>query len=333
VGILGAGGYAGIGESFAVPDLDVASIAIDDSFGNANGQVDPGEPVNLVVTLNNPWRNAGQDVASATATLSSSTPGVAIGVATSHYGPIAAQGSAAGGKFFFTVASSAACGDALHFTMSINSSLGTTSRDFVLRVGGDTGDGTPITYPRTIPGGLAIPDNDLRGVTDSMTITDDLQISKLQFKIDDLPHTFTGDLAVGLKGPNGYGSDMAYIRGFFTGDGDGDNFVNTVFDDAAVNDLNLSGAADAPYTGTWTPAFNSSVWSLFGIPNLGPDPVGQLSRFTGLSSAGTWRVHVSDQANLDTGKLNQWSLIVTPRSFSCTPFAPGDRIFADGFEP
>jgi uncharacterized repeat protein (TIGR01451 family) len=126
-----------------------------------------------------------------------------------------------------------------------------------------------------------------------------------------------------FKAPNGYGTALDYVRGFFTGDGDGDNFTNTVFDDNAVNDINLSGEADAPYTGTWLPAFNSPIWNLFGIPNLGPDPEGQLSRVNGLSTQGTWKFHVADEALEDTGTVNSWSLIVTPTAFTCSAVVTG----------
>ncbi len=34
-----------------------------------------------------------------------------------------------------------------------------------MRVGASSGTDAPITYTKTIAGGLAIPDNDLRGVT------------------------------------------------------------------------------------------------------------------------------------------------------------------------
>jgi uncharacterized repeat protein (TIGR01451 family) len=132
-----------------------------------------------------------------------------------------------------------------------------------------------------------------------------------------------------LKAPNGYGTDLIYLRGFFLSGpsaGDGDNFVNTRIDDQATADLNQAQPAAAPFTGSWKPAFNSPIWSLFGIPNLGPDPVGQLSRINGQSTKGTWRVHVTDVINLNSGTLNSWSLIVTPRAFSCAPFAPAPLV-------
>jgi uncharacterized repeat protein (TIGR01451 family) len=322
-GIEGEGGYVGVGESFKVPYLDVATTTVDDSLGNNNGAIDPGEPILLTVGVLNPWHLAAQGVTGATATLASSTPGVTITQGSATYGAIPAQGTTTGTAFQFKLGPAAVCGQSLKFTLTLVSSLGTTSVDFVLRVGAAAGDGPPVTYTRTISGGgLAIPDDTLGGVTDSQTIPDDLEISALQFRLDSLTHTFTGDLAVGLKAPNGYGTDLIYLRGAFIGDGDGDNFTNTVIDQASTNDLNLSGSADAPFTGSWAPAFNSSIWSLFGIPNLGPDPVGQLSRLSGLSTQGAWSVHVADEAEADTGTLHTWSLIVTPKAFTCSLFTP-----------
>jgi uncharacterized repeat protein (TIGR01451 family) len=322
-GVVGAGSYVGVGESFKVPYLDVGPVAIDDSLGNNNGAIDPGEPIRITVNLLNPWHNTAFNVASATATLTSSTAGVTIVTGSSTYGAIPAQGTGGGTPFVFTVAPSAICGQSLKFTLTTVSSLGTNSVDFVLRVGTAAGAGTPMTYTRAIPDpGLAIPDDTLPGVTDSLSVPDDLEINNLDVRIDSLTHTFTGDLVFSFKAPNGYGTALAYMRGSFIGDSDGDNFTNTLFDDNSVNDLNLSGAADAPYTGDWLPAFNSPIWALFGIPNLGPDPVGQLGRVNGLSTMGTWKVHVADEAAEDTGTLHSWSLIVTPTAFTCSAFTP-----------
>jgi uncharacterized repeat protein (TIGR01451 family) len=325
VGLLGIGGYEGVGESFKVPYLDVQSVAIDDTLGNNNGAIDPGEAVRLTVTLRNPWRNAGQGVASAAATLTSSTAGVLVIDGASAYGPIPAQGSAAGDTFLITVPANAACGQSLHFSVATTSTLGAGSADFVLRVGAAAGNGAPVTYTNTP--NLAIPDNDILGVTDTFNITDDREIVDLKFRINSLPHTFTGDLTVGLKAPNGYGTDLIYLRGLFIGDGDGDNFTNTTIVEGAANDLNLSGAADAPFTGDWQPAFNGDIWTLFGIPNLFPDPVGQLaSRLVGQGTQGNWQVHLTDQAGLDTGTLNSWSLVVTPKAFTCAGVASGATV-------
>jgi len=320
-GILGAGAFLGIGESFSVPYLDIKTSTVDDSTGNGNGTIDPGETIGLTVDLFNPWRNAAMGVASATATLTSSTAEVTITTGSATWGAIAAQGITTGTPFAFTVAPSATCGQALHFTLTVTSSLGTKSVDFTLRVGAPAGTGAPVTYTRTIPGGLAIPDSTLPGVTDAMTITDDLEIQDVNFVVNDLPHTFTGDLVIGLKTPSGYGTSLIYQRGIFIGDGNGDNFTNTVIDGSSINDLNLSGSADAPFTGDWLPAFNSPIWALFGIPNLGPDPIDQLSYPNGGSTLGVWKLHVADEAEADTGQVNTWSLVVTPTAFTCSALA------------
>ncbi|PWU25345.1 MAG: hypothetical protein C5B48_01745, partial [Candidatus Rokuibacteriota bacterium] len=163
---------------------------------------------------------------------------------------------------------------------------------------------------------LAIPDSNLVGVTDSLAITDDFEIADLNFRLNSLTHTFTGDLTVMLRAPNGYGTDVIFRRGEFISlnTGNGDNFINTVIDDNATQDLNATTPANAPFTGSFTPAFNGSFFNTIGIS---PDPIGQLGRINGLSPQGLWTVHVTDESKADTGSLNSWSLIVTPKNFVC----------------
>jgi uncharacterized repeat protein (TIGR01451 family) len=321
-GLLGIGGFIGVGESFVQPHLDVQSVAVNDITGNHNGAFDPGETVNLNITLFNPWRGATRGIASATATLSSATPGVTIHTPSAAYGAIPAQGISSGRNFRVNLDPSAVCGASIRFTIHTTSALGSASADFVLRVGAASGSGAPVTFTQNIPGGLVIPDNNLRGVVSSQTISQDLQIAGIKFRLDNLTHTFTGDLTVGLKAPNGYGTDLIYQRGIFISsvNGDGDNFVNTVIDDHASNDLNLTTPSQAPFSGSWLPAFNSPIWNLFNPP-IPPDSVGQLGRLAGSSAQGVWRVRLSDQGFLDTGQLNSWSLIVTPVNFTCAPVA------------
>jgi subtilisin-like proprotein convertase family protein len=311
--------HQGIVESFTAPGLDVQSISVDDSLGNNNGAIDPGEPIKITVTLKNPWRSAAKNVASATAALTTATAGVTITDNSSIYGAIAAQGSAAGDVFQFTVPLAASCGQSLKFTITSTSSLGVKAVDFQFRVGTPNGTGAPITYTRTPGAPLAIQDNRPRGTIDSQTITDDFEIADLNFRVDSIPHTFPGDLTVGFKAPNGYGVDLiSFIGGAVAGGGDGDNITNMVIDNQAAGDILLATNAQAPYTGSWLPIANSPSWPTLGF---GPqEPVGELNKMNGASTQGTWRVLVSDQAAIDTGTLNGWSLIVTPTAFACNPF-------------
>lgn len=311
-------GHVSIGESFDVPYLDVQAVAIDDSIGNNNGAIDPNEPVKINVTLKNPWRSGAMTVSSATATLTCSTPGVTITDGSSAYPTLAPQGTAMGDSFQFTVPLAAYAGQALDFTITVNSTLlGTKAVNFKLRVGTPSGVGAPITYLSSP--NLAIPDNNNRGVSNGMTITDDFEIADLNFRVDNLTHTFPGDLSVLLRGPNGLGVDLiTALGGALSGGGDGDNIVNMVVDDAGTGDILLAPNAQAPYTGNWKPVFNSPTWAAVGFPAA--EPMGTMSRYNGLSTLGTWRVLAADQANFDAGTLTAWSLIVTPKAYTATPF-------------
>lgn len=322
------GGHLGIKESFEVPKLDVVDattdVTIDDASSNNNGALDPGEAVRISARLSNPWRAAAKGVASATATLSTATPGVTIYDADSTYGAIAAQGDAVGDSFLFTIAPTVPCGSAIDFTLTVTSALGTTQTTFRLRVGTATGTGPVVTYTKDPSPDVGIPDNFPHGVSDTISITDDFEIADLDLRFDSVTHTFTGDLTGMLRSPGGIGVDFMSLIGGLIDGGPGDNIVNMVIDDdvaaIAANDMVQATSAAAPYTKSWLPTFNSPWTTLAGFP--APDAVGNLSRYDGTSTAGTWTLHMSDQFLADSGTLNAWSLLVTPVQFSCTAFAP-----------
>lgn len=320
---LGYAAHVGVRESFVVPHLDVAGIAVDDGAGDGDGFIDPGETIAITVTLRNPWREPGKGVPSASATLSTSTPGVLIGDAVAQYGTIPAQGGAAGDPLTFTVDGEVRCGVPLEFELATTSALGHATVRFVLRVGAPVGTGTPITWRRTNPGGLTIPENTPTGVIDTLSVPDDLEIADVDFRVDSLLHTAIGDLTMALKGPSGLGMDLIFRPGAcdlfncFLGQNLGDNLSGAVFDDAATADLLLVGSGAAPFTGRWLPVFNSPAWGH-------PDPVGQLGRFNGSGTRGDWTVFVADHEINDLGSLDSWSLIVTPVAYSCCHAADSD---------
>lgn len=318
-------GHLGIGESFELPNLDVSTTTINDAApGNGSGAIDPNERVRLIVNLKNPYRGAARNVGSATATLTSSTPGVTIFDDTAVYPAIAANGNSnpvSGDTFSFGVPLSTSCGSAIRFTLTINSALGVSTKNFILRVGAPSGTGAPITYTRNPTPDIAIPDNAMRGVGDSLTITDDFEIADLNFRADSISHLKVGDISVMLKAPNGYGADLLSLigAGGFSGQ-NGDNITNMVIDQTAVapNDQLTALSTQQPFTDDFLPIFNTPSWASLGLPQ---DPIGQMDRYNGMSTLGTWNLRVSDQRSVTTGTLNQWSIIVTPRAFACT-FAP-----------
>jgi subtilisin-like proprotein convertase family protein len=250
---------------------------------------------------------------------------MAVGMITdknSTYGPIPAQGTTLGDPFTFKVSSKATCGQALAFNLKISTASGTSTAGFTLRVGSPAGPGTPVVFQRIIPhGGLAIPDIDRKGVSDSLSVGPDLVIHDLDFQIDNLTHPFVGQLAISLKAPNGFGSSMIERLADCTsipcsnGFNNGDNFINTRLDDSSANDLYAAGPAAAPFTGSWFATLNSPLGGVF----FAQDPVGELSKYNGISTQGTWTVWVGDFGSGSVGTLNSWSLIVTPEIYACGP--------------
>jgi len=208
--------------------------------------------------------------------------------------------------------------------LATDTTLGKAAASFILRVGRPTGPGSAVTFTRVIPGGLAIPDGAGTGVTDSLTIDQDLVIADLGFQVDELVHPFVGNVSIELKGPGGFGADLINLPGVCgqrqcdLGNYSGDNFVNTRIDDSSVNDLLAAGPSAAPFSGDWLPAFNSPSLAREILPTP-VDPVGQPSHFNGTSTRGDWKVHVVDSRTTNAGTLNRWSLIVRPQTFSCGP--------------
>ncbi len=310
--------HIGVKQSFALPNLDIASIQILDTGGGANHFPDPGETVNLKITLRNPWHLASKKANNVSAMLTSPTPGVVVTKKTSAYPMIPAQGSAVNSVVFtFKVPNGFACGRAIQFNLATTGSLGPRTQSFTLRVGKPGGVGAVRTFTKSIAGGLAIPDGFGSGVVSSLPVTMDLVIADLDVKLNSLTHTWVGDLSVEIKSPEALGTDMVYAPagcipdGCFLGLNSGDNFTNTTFDDAATQDLVLADAPAAPFTGRWLPFLNSPSLGEIGVDS------GELSHFNDQSTLGTWQLFVSDQAPRDVGKLNSWSLLIKPRLFTC----------------
>ena len=315
-------GHMGVVESFATPNLELNTVAITDTVGNSSGFVDPGEAFRFEINIRNPLRRAARIATGVTATLTSSTPGVLVLSPSTTYPTINPNGTANRDSFNIVARAplAAGCGSSMNFTLTINSSLGTVVRNFSLRLGQPTGTAAPLTYTRSALG-LAILDNRPNGTIDTMNVTDDFEIADLNVRIDSLTHTNVGQLTFGIRGPNGYGTDVLAYLGGGTGPGNtGDNFTNTVFDDESANDVLLEPTANQPFTKSFKPIFNSPTWATLGFPAAEVTP--QLSNFDGSSTLGSWKAIAADQAAGTAGILQGWSLIVTPRTFTCTPLAP-----------
>lgn len=118
-------------------------------------------------------------------------------------------------------------------------------------------------------------------VTESViNIPDNKVIADINVTVN-LFHTYDGDLQIKLVGPDNTEVILSDENG-----GSGSNYIDTVFDDDAS--VNIS-SGSAPFTGSF-------------IPN------GDLNDFNGLSSAGNWKLVITDNYDLDGGALLDWTI-------------------------
>ncbi|HTF90738.1 MAG TPA: proprotein convertase P-domain-containing protein [Planctomycetota bacterium] len=132
-------------------------------------------------------------------------------------------------------------------------------------------------------------------IPDVSTIADAVVISGLGTQVFDvdltlaITHTYAADLDITLTSPAGTIANVTMDNG-----GANDNVFNgTLFDDQSINDL-------------LTYPFTNGI----AAPDLRPLQSFN-NTFRGENPNGTWTLTVTDDAGIDTGTLNSWSLSVT----------------------
>ncbi len=275
------------------PSLAYASSAPADSCasggaGSADGAVDPGEDVILPVSLRNDGTVALTGVSAA---LSTTTPGVTVTRAAASFPDVAAHAvvQSVAPHFAFTVDAGVPCGTQIGFTVAASAAQGSWARSFTVPV--QTQAVTSATYASAdVPKPIA----DVATSTSSLTVPATGNVVDLDLSLS-LTHTYDGDLALVLIGPDGTRNLLAYSEG-----GSGQNYTGTTFDDEAATAID-SGAA--PFTGHFKPR----------------QP---LSSFDGRPASGAWTLEIQDIGSGDTGTLTSWSLTATTTAgFVCNACA------------
>ena len=146
-------------------------------------------------------------------------------------------------------------------------------------------------YCDTLTSPLAIPDRDENGIDDLITIPDNVTIAGLRVEVQ-IDHTWVGDLVVTLAHVETLTLTTLMFRPGQLEFGCSGRNVACVFDDAAATYADNQ-CADPP------PAIAGIV-----------RPTDPLSVFNGESSAGEWRLFVSDHGGGDTGTLVHWCVEV-----------------------
>jgi subtilisin-like proprotein convertase family protein len=120
-------------------------------------------------------------------------------------------------------------------------------------------------------------------IQSTITIGNDGVIEDLDLQLD-ITHTFDADLIATLTSPGG-----TVFQLFSEVGSSGDNFTGTYFDDSAADSIT---SGTAPFAGVFR-------------------PVDAFAPLNGTEVVGDWILSIEDDATLDQGTLNTWSLFVT----------------------
>jgi len=108
--------------------LAMTSVTIDDAGGNNNGKIDPGETVNLIVTLKN---NGDADATNVTGTLSCSSSFIVINTASAGFGNIG-PGQTANGTFTVTAGATTPAGTTADMLLDVTCNGGAYTNSFTM---------------------------------------------------------------------------------------------------------------------------------------------------------------------------------------------------------
>ena len=119
-------------ETGHAPVLEFGEYSIDDAAGNGNGKLDPGETVDLTITVKN---SGTSDADGVIALLAASSVYITIDEASMLYGPVTA-GASVEQTYVITAGSETPAGHTAPFTLNINANLGITGNgEFFIVVG------------------------------------------------------------------------------------------------------------------------------------------------------------------------------------------------------
>jgi subtilisin-like proprotein convertase family protein len=296
-----------------IPLLDLGTVTETLVGADGDAYLEPGESGRVAVTLVN---NGNVTATNVSATVTTSTPGVTVVTSQSVAYPDLAPGASASGSipFQFTVSSSVPCGAALNFTVtsSYTEGGGPSVRSF----SEPTGE-PPTTSTFSYNGApVAIPDNNSAGANAAIVVSGITgAVTDVNFAFDGtscssairsmtvgLDHTWVGDLAARLTSP------AATIVTLMTQPGgasnQGNNFCQTVLDDAGSSSIQAIAIAGNPYVGTF-------------------QPQNTLSTLNGQNPNGTWTLNVRDVAPQDTGSIRQFSLRIQSQACNSALATPG----------
>jgi subtilisin-like proprotein convertase family protein len=150
--------------------------------------------------------------------------------------------------------------------------------------------------------GFSIPDATPAGASSNIMISDVYSLTNVRVTLTTLTHTWLSDLIATITHVETGTTVSLFNR--VGGPGEASDFNgNYAFDDSFTSNLWTVaaglGSNDAVPTGNYYATGAGSSTQVF------------LSGFNGQSTAGTWRLNISDNSSGDTGALGSWSLALT----------------------
>ena len=260
-------------------EAPVLSLSAIYSRGTGSGGIfDPGETVEIVVTLAN---EGAEGAANVMAVIEESSNYITVDDGSSYMASVASGGTADNSTSPFIVSASpnTPVGTEVIFTLTVTAQNNYTIEEtFSLIIGQNQ------FFSEDVP--LDFGPNNIESVLD-MPVS--FLISDINVMVD-ITHPWTGDIQLKLRSP--LGTEIALITNL---GGSGDNFEETIFDDEAETPI---GSGQPPYNGSFQPEES-------------------LSNFNDEESLGEWTLIVIDTyPSADDGTLNAWSLTISGESSS-----------------
>ena len=268
--------------------------------GDNDTYLEPDEPFGLAVSLRN-----GGDAAATAVSGEISGPNLDFMDDAAGWSNIAAGAAATNTTpFAGELSPDAACGTDVTATLALSTGQGSPSVPVTIPTGEP---GVPQTHVRTHSPALPIPDESSVGITSTIGVNTPGRIKDLNVTIGNITHGWVGDLVIELTSPEG--TTVRLVQHPGGPDNDGNDLVNTTFDDDVPTNIS---AGRAPYSGSFRPQND------------------QLSRFDGEQRQGTWTLRVRDLFEGDPGTLTSWQMTSQRAICDFTDATPPDTSISGG---
>ncbi|MEJ7715295.1 MAG: proprotein convertase P-domain-containing protein [Thermoleophilaceae bacterium] len=283
-------------EAYSGPTgLRARSAALRDPYpgGDDDGVIEPGERVLVDQSI----EGIGLvDLAGVSGTMTSSNPALTIEDGTAAW-PLLGRGRRAiNGDALAARLPAGSCATTSPLTINVTSTEGSVVANAV--VDPRPGSSTVVPLLDAGPGGPGV-------TTATFNATGSGNVTDVDVRIDELRHTWLGDLKVELL-HDGVTAVLFSNLGPGPGGFDGDDIVDAILDSDAAGVLPAAGPG--PITGRFA-----------------TQPAAALNAFDGRPAAGAWTLRITDTGGFDTGELRRWGW-TRRKSRAAAPRSPLRRL-------